>query len=61
MLERKDELIIRVKVDNESILGKIAEAQSKAEELQGILRELKNVISFEEKATDSSDEPVAKD
>ncbi|MBQ5675765.1 MAG: hypothetical protein IIV45_11945 [Lachnospiraceae bacterium] len=50
MWEHKDKIFVQVKVDDESILGKIAEAQSKMEELQGILRELKNAILFEEKS-----------
>lgn len=61
MWEHKDKIFVQVKVDNESILGKIAEAQSKMEELQDTLRDLKNAILLEEKATDSLDEPVAID
>lgn len=50
MWEQKDKIFVQVKVDGESILGKIAEAQSKMEELQLTLRELKNAISLEEKS-----------
>lgn len=57
--EHKDRLFVQVQVDEESMLGKIAEARCKMEELERILKGLQDAISFEEKATDPTSESVA--
>lgn len=48
MWEHEDKLFLTVKVDRQSILGKIAKAETQMEELKGTLSELKALISVQE-------------
>lgn len=47
MWEKEDKLFLMVKIDRESILGKIAKANALEEELRNTLSELKNMISVQ--------------
>lgn len=48
---RKDSLVIRVNVDEDGLLGKIAEARCKLEELSQIIGRLDDAITFKEEPT----------
>lgn len=48
MWEHEDRLYLRVKVDSEGILGKIAMIRAKEEELREIVNDLKDMLETEE-------------
>lgn len=48
MWEHENKLFLSVKVNKESILGKIAKANALEEELRNTLSELKSMIDLEE-------------
>lgn len=48
MWEHEDKLFLSVKVNKESILGKIAKANALEEELRNTLSELKSMLAVEE-------------
>ena len=52
MWEHEDRMFLSVKVDEESVLGLIAKAQSQMEELKNTLAGLKRAISVKEKTAD---------
>lgn len=61
---RKDSLVIHVNVDEDGLLGKIAEARCKLEELSQIIGRLHDEITFKEEPTTdagSSSEKTSQD
>lgn len=57
MWEHEDKLFLSVKVDEESILGKIAKVNALAEELKRTASELKAMISVEEYGSQNNPTP----
>lgn len=57
MWEHEDKLFLSVKVDEESILGKIAKINALTEELKRTASELKAMISVEEDGSQNNPTP----
>lgn len=57
MWEHEDKLFLSVKVDEESILGKIAKINALEEELKRTVSELKAMISVEEDGSRNNPTP----
>lgn len=57
MWEHEDKLFLSVKVDEESILGKIAKINALTEELKRMVSELKAMISVEEVGSQNNPTP----
>lgn len=57
MWEHEDKLFLSVKVDEESILGKIAKINALTEELKRMVSELKAMISVEEVGSQNNSTP----
>ena len=57
MWEHEDKLFLSVKVDEESILGKIAKINALEEELKRTVSELKAMISVEEDGSQNNPTP----